>query len=275
MKRITGLLLGLFLALNSAVTGAELTNADIIKMLAAGLREPVVIQAIDSAEPAKFDTSADGLIALKKAGASDAVVQKVISRQAGQSHPNTPSQLTESGSDCKIEAPNIGALVMRAGGRLLPMTYQTAKVDTKAGGFLGSAFSYGIAKVKVKTMLRIDKAQASFRIPDRQPQLLDLLSPLGSSPDNLYVVRLTVRDNARYLQIGSSEANAVGNSSSVLVIPDGIRVNMNADTLSTRCTWKGKEYSHYRIKPAEPLENGEYALLDGLKMFDFGVDSPQ
>ena len=268
--------LAILIALSMAFAqSAKLTNADVIKMLAAGLPESVVIQTIDSSEPA-FDTSADGLIALKKAGASDAVIQKVIGRQSRTASPAQPSS-SVAGGECKIEADAGGVMAMRAGGAILPMTYQTAKVDEKTGGFLANAFSYGIAKVKAKMTLRIDKERASLRITDKQPELLDLLTPVGSSPDNLYVVRLTVRDSARFVQIGSTEANVVGVNSSSWVMPDTVRVLMTADTLAMRCTWKGKEYSHIRIRPAQPLTRGEYAFIvaippRGIGMFDWGVD---
>jgi hypothetical protein len=167
------------------VAAAGLTNADVVKMLAAGLPESVVIQTIDAADPPTFDTTADGLIALKKAGVSDAVIQKLIARQSGKSQPSVSAQATATGGDCKIEAPGIGR-VMRASGTLLPMTFQTAKVDQKTGGLIGNFFTAGIAKVKSKTTLRIDKDRSSLRITDRQPQLLDLLYRVGGSADNFY-----------------------------------------------------------------------------------------
>ncbi|MHB1516631.1 MAG: DUF2846 domain-containing protein [Acidiferrobacteraceae bacterium] len=52
-------------------------NTDVLKMLKAGLPESVVLAKIHM-EPGKFDTSADALIALKKAGASEAVLDAVL-----------------------------------------------------------------------------------------------------------------------------------------------------------------------------------------------------
>jgi hypothetical protein len=59
---------------------APMTNDDVIKMVKGGLGEATVLQAIDGAEPA-FDTSPDGLVRLKQGGASDAVIQRVLSRR--------------------------------------------------------------------------------------------------------------------------------------------------------------------------------------------------
>ena len=58
-----------------------LTNGDIIKMQSAGLSENIILASVNG-QPAAYDTSTDGLLALKKAGVSDAVVAAMISRNA-------------------------------------------------------------------------------------------------------------------------------------------------------------------------------------------------
>src|SRR5687768_14407908 len=57
-----------------AQTAAPLTNADVIRMVAAKLGDTVIITAIEKAPGRTFDLSVDGLIALKQAGVSDAVI---------------------------------------------------------------------------------------------------------------------------------------------------------------------------------------------------------
>ncbi len=67
----------------SAPAAADvLTNADVIKMAKAGLGDQVVINTIDSHTPA-FDLSPTGVVELKKAGVSDAVVAAMQARAAG------------------------------------------------------------------------------------------------------------------------------------------------------------------------------------------------
>ena len=73
------LIIALLLAAPLAALAAPLTNQDVITLIRGGLGEAVVLQAIDTSEPA-FDTSAAGLLALKNGGASDAVIQRVLSR---------------------------------------------------------------------------------------------------------------------------------------------------------------------------------------------------
>lgn len=76
------LLLSLLLAVPFAAFAAPMTNEDVIKMVKSGLSEAIVIQSIDAAEPA-FDTSPDGLVKLKQGGASDKVIDRIMSRNKG------------------------------------------------------------------------------------------------------------------------------------------------------------------------------------------------
>ena len=56
----------------------RITNADIIAMLQAGISDKIIIPTIQRS-PTDFDTSTDGLVALKKAGASEALLAAVLS----------------------------------------------------------------------------------------------------------------------------------------------------------------------------------------------------
>lgn len=85
----------------SHVVAAPLGNEDVINLLAAGLAEATVLQAIDSADPPMFDTTAAGMIKLKKAGASDAVIQRILARKSGN------NRITEQKSDRIAEQKNV------------------------------------------------------------------------------------------------------------------------------------------------------------------------
>lgn len=66
-----------------------ITNSDIISMAQAGIGEHTIIIAIERG-PVRLDTSAQALIALKKAGLSDQVLNAVLS--AGKSSVGTPAK---------------------------------------------------------------------------------------------------------------------------------------------------------------------------------------
>ena len=67
------------LLLSIALLADVLTNADVVKLVEAGL-SPATIEAKIAASEAKFDTSTDALVALAKAGVPDAVIKVMITK---------------------------------------------------------------------------------------------------------------------------------------------------------------------------------------------------
>jgi len=81
------LVIALFLAVPLpflAQTGADgsLTNNDVARMIKAGVPENIILRKIQTSE-SNFSTSADALVKLKKAGASEAVLGAVLDGQSG------------------------------------------------------------------------------------------------------------------------------------------------------------------------------------------------
>jgi len=76
------LVAALFLALCPLLTAQQPLNNDaVIRMAKAGLSDDVIITSIN-ANPGVYDTSTDGLVALKKAKVSDKVVSAIIVKSA-------------------------------------------------------------------------------------------------------------------------------------------------------------------------------------------------
>ena len=69
---------------------APMSNDDVVQMVASGLSEDVVIGAM-SANDVNFDVSARGLLALKKAGVGDKVVQAMLAAEAKKREPKVVS----------------------------------------------------------------------------------------------------------------------------------------------------------------------------------------
>ncbi len=63
-----------------------LNNADVIKMKKADFSDDTIMLSI-AKQPAEYDTSPDGLIALKQAGISEAVIQKMLAAQNSAAAP--------------------------------------------------------------------------------------------------------------------------------------------------------------------------------------------
>jgi hypothetical protein len=64
------------------VSQQSLNNDAVVKLVKAGLSEDLIISTINT-QPGTYDTSTDGLIALKGAGVSDKVVSAIIAKAAG------------------------------------------------------------------------------------------------------------------------------------------------------------------------------------------------
>jgi hypothetical protein len=77
-----------------------ITNADVVQMVAAGLSEKVIITSIRQAPAKDFDLTPTGLITLKKAGVSDAVVS--VMQEVSSSAKSTSS----AGPDDRAQAVN-------------------------------------------------------------------------------------------------------------------------------------------------------------------------
>jgi hypothetical protein len=72
-----------FLAFCPLLVGQQSLNNDaVVKLVKAGLSEDLIVSTINT-QPGTYDTSADGLIALKGAGVSDKVVSAIVAKAAG------------------------------------------------------------------------------------------------------------------------------------------------------------------------------------------------
>jgi hypothetical protein len=122
--------------------GRRLTNQDIIGMTQLGLSDDVIIAKIrsasaSSAEATAFDTSVDGLKALKEAHVTDAVIKAMI-------NPAPPAPVVVSTAapvalDPNLPPPEVG-VYWRDGANFVLI--QGRAVDqTKVGGKAGSLFT--------------------------------------------------------------------------------------------------------------------------------------
>jgi len=109
----------IFLLLMSSVLTAQqaLNNDSIIKLTKAGLTEDLIISTINST-PGSFNTSVDGIIALKSAGVADKVVAALVSKGSNSTPAYAPvnppsangSQAAPTQIQSNMVAPMPGAL---------------------------------------------------------------------------------------------------------------------------------------------------------------------
>jgi len=116
---------------------ALMNNDSVLKMHAAGLADDLIVQTI-GAQPGKYDTDADSLIALKKAGLSDEVLT-AMTNKARRQITNVPAEPVDLSP-----VNEIGVYYKDAHGHWTLMDSEI--VHIKSGGFIKSTLTHNIVK---------------------------------------------------------------------------------------------------------------------------------
>ena len=141
MRRIAALLLAVMMIASAAIAQKKpMTNADVVKLTAAGMSEDVIIKSINTNE-GNFDTSTDALIALKKANVSQKVIDAMMSKgSAGSSSAGSSA----AAAPAPPAPTNAVEVVLRDGMARRPVTSektniaQTKEKAANLGGLAGN-----------------------------------------------------------------------------------------------------------------------------------------
>jgi hypothetical protein len=152
-----------FLALCPLLLAQQsLNNDSVIKLAKAGLSDDLIVSTIN-ASPGTYDTSADGLIALKSAGVSDKVVSALVAKAAspapGVAAP-APLPPAAAGPEPSAPASAQPAEAGKASGPA-PVSAGARVVIAPMGGF-ETYFAAAVREKKVPITLTLDKASAQF-----------------------------------------------------------------------------------------------------------------
>jgi hypothetical protein len=276
-----------FLALCSLLLIAQqaMDNDAVIKLVKAGLSDDLIVTTINSSAGV-YDTSANGIIALKTAGASDRVVSAIVQKVAAASQPAPPpipplapmpanveqnSANTNDPNDPNIaHDPGIYMYTKGPNGMELTMLESSVYSSGKTGGMFASALTYGIAKMKTKAV--VQGAHASVSTNNSGVLFYFYFEESGKSfggsttPNEYTLLKFDVKSNSRETQTGSM--NAFGAST-------GTDVNAAAGF-----TYKKIKPGIYKVSPAGVLQPGEYCFLPAggqagtaaaSRLFAFGI----
>lgn len=256
-----------------ASTAAGMTNQDVTKMVAAGLSESLVITAIRQAKTRSFDTSADGLVALKKAGVPDAIIAVMLNPDAvpvpaPAALPAPPSPSPSLGLSLppltaakdNVMQPHESGIYAMLRGKLVQLE-PTVATSGGVGGksMMLTGLTMGFKKAKAKASIR--GGQASTRV-DEQTEFYFY----GSSqfnPNEFVLARLERGDDKREIVVGEGGMLGVKNG-----IRDEDQVTLQISKL---------ESGIYKVVPARDLKAGEYGFINisqsnTPRLWDFGVD---
>lgn len=262
-----------------------LTNDDVIQMVKAGFTEQTITDAI-KADKTTFDTSVQGLVAMKNAGVSQKVIDAMLEATADKkattpvasakvpaTDPNDPMSPHGSGIYWQPKERRDKHMV-----ELDPSVYSQAK----SGGLFKSAMTYGIAKAKWKAVVR--GSRATVRTSETAPEFWFYfnvkstgLSQSGSflsaatSPNEFILAKMERKHKDRELVVDQFGAfgSSTGTRSKDTVAFDFVKMAPGI----------------YKVTPREPLKPGEYCFLyagtnmamgmTGGKLYAFGIDPPR
>lgn len=219
------------------VAADEINNERIIEMTTLGLGDEIIVARIKIGR-CEFSLSDFDLLALKKAGVSDKVVAAMLEA----------SVLTDP--------------IVSVDGKLLDLH---TLGQSKSGGRLGAALSFGFKSVKNKAYLNGKNARVFV---SRNPNI-ELELPRGDSIENYIIVKMDRKSDRREIEVGSA-GGTVGRKS-------GIRAESIIRT-SSMVLNDGR----YQLRPLKPLKRQAYIIyiigsadfMKGIygKGYDFSVD---
>ena len=224
----------------------RLTNQDVIEMTKLGLSDDVIITKIRKAYDAgtdtvRFDTSVEGLKALKAANISEPVM-KVMINPAPPPAAISASPMT---IDSSLPPPEVG-VYWQDEGKFVLVQGQTV-ANAKAGGKAGSMFTYGLRNQHWDATIEGPISKNIVR--DRRP-VFYLYVPDGADSSDYVLLKLNKKGDRREFQIGSFGGITGGKSG----VQREKEVQFHAEHVGIRV---------YKLTLDEPLKPGEYGFFMG------------
>jgi len=229
----------LFLTICAALAAQQAMNNDaVIKMVKAGLSDDIIVGSISS-QPGQYDTSADGLIALKTAGASDKVVAAMISKASGAAAPAAAvAPAASNGLPPGID--EIGVYIQDKSGNWVALMPEV--VNFKTGGVLKSLATNGLVKGDINGHIEGVKAKTTTTLP----VVFAVYTPDGTAITEYQLLRLRVNSDSREFR---SMTGGVFHSSGGAKRDS---VDFQATKLAPRL---------YQVTVDQSMGKGEYGLL--------------
>jgi hypothetical protein len=239
-----------FLAICPLLGAQQALNNDaVIKLVKAGLSDDLIVTTIN-ASPGTYDTSPDGLIALKAAGASDKVVAAIVLKAAAPP-PVAATPAPAPAAEAPAPAPaavsafpagidEVGVYYKDKSGAWTPLMPEV--VNFKTGGVLKSIASDGWVKEDINGHIvgRHAKLSATY------PFVMAVYVPEGTAITEYQLLRLRTSSSSREFR---SKTGGVFHASGGAKRDS---VDFQPEKLAPRL---------YQITLQQTLGKGEYGLL--------------
>jgi hypothetical protein len=231
---------------DGATVKRRLTNQDVIAMVSSGISEDVILAKIRAASAAgssstNFDTSVDGLKALKAANVPDAVVKAMI--DPAPAAPTVVSLAGPATLNPDLPPPEIG-VYWKDGSKFVFIQGQAVS-QSKVGGRAANVFTYGLKQVHWDAF--VNGPTSNNRVRELRP-VFYVYVPDGASAADYVLLRLTKKGDRREFQIGTFGGWLGGSSG-----PDrGKEIAFRSEHVGIRV---------YRMSLSSDLKPGEYAFF--------------
>lgn len=257
-----------------------LTNDKVVTMVKAGLPPSVIVSKIRTSK-SNFNTNTEELIRLQQSQIPTEIINAMVE---ASSHTSATSSSLGAGDVLKTD-PNDPASAHEAGiylfeekdaQRKMTQLEPSISKQTKSGGFLTSAVTYGIAKIKFRAAL--SGANATLKISTPRPVFyfyfeaknagLSTSSYYATNPNEFVLVQFNTKSNGREVTV--SQQNVFGGQSGAM------------DKSSRAFKYEKLAPGVYKVTPEADLADGEYGFYNaagagpsgGAKIFDFGIKRP-
>ncbi len=275
-----------FLAICPLLVAQQVLNNDsIIKLVKAGLSDDLIVSTIN-AKAGVYDTSTDGIIALKTAGVSDKVVAAIITKGSVPA----PAIATSTAATATAEAdpddpasphdPGIYLMTTGPDGKRKMVFLDRASVTgAKTSNVMGAAFSYGIAKAKVR--VDIPGAHATLRITESRPVFYMYFPPavnlggLGgtdiiTSPTQFSLLKLEEKKDHRETLVGKMGLNSAttGYDEKSILPFTTERLRSGAYKITPSTNLSNREYTFFATTHVSGTQSSATYIV-----YDFGVDA--
>jgi hypothetical protein len=258
LRTVAGLCLALLCLLptgplqgQDASSHKRFTNQDVISLAQLGMSDDVIVTKIRSMaakgpDAFSFDTSVDGLKALKAANVSDAVIQAMINpAPPPMSAPAAASTAAPVFTDPNLPPAETG--VYWKDGVNFVMIQGQAITNMKAGGRAGAMFTNGLRNEHWDAYVEGPKSKNILR--ERRPAFY-LYVPDGSDASDYVLIKMNKKGNRREFQVGSFGGITGGKSG----VKRDKELAFNAEHVGIRS---------YRLTLDSDLKPGEYAFFMG------------
>lgn len=199
-----------------AQSSKPLTNDDVVQMVKGGFDESTTVSAIEAASDTSFDTSVQGLLALKAAGVSEKVISAMLSatkkKADGAKGAASTTTAAAPAAAPNPDAPEDVGVYVKLKGSLAEVYAEI--VDWKSGGVGKSLLTGGFNKGHINAVVKGPKSKLQIG----EPMEFVIKCTEGVTPSEYLLLKMDEKGDRRefravtggvYHSSGGAEKNAI------------------------------------------------------------------